>query len=43
MKKQFEQPKVDVEIFAVEDVITASSGVEPIFDNNEVITTVNID
>ena len=41
MKKQFEQPKVDVEIFAVEDVITASSA-EPVSQNNEVITAANI-
>ena len=39
MKKQFEQPKVDVEIFAVEDVITASSTVEYSRDINEVIET----
>jgi hypothetical protein len=42
MKKQFETPKMDVEIFSVEDVITASGGVEPIQDENEVITAVNI-
>ena len=41
MKKQFEQPKMDVEVFAVEDVITASGTVDS-HDENELIVTQNI-
>ena len=40
MKKLFEEPKMDVEIFSVEDVITAS-GIDAVtYDNNEVIIAV---
>jgi len=36
MKKLFEEPKMDVEVFSVEDVITASSGdISPASEEDE--------
>ena len=44
MKKLFEEPKIEVELFAVEDVITASGTLNPVNDQeeDETIKTVNI-
>ena len=43
MKKLFEEPKMDVEVFPVEDVITASSGdVSPAsLDEDELLVVKN--
>ena len=44
MKKIFEEPKMDVEIFPVEDVITASSGaVVPQNDEDELVIAYHLD
>jgi len=41
MKKLFEEPKIEVELFAVEDVITASSAEVVTYDADELIIAVN--
>lgn len=41
MKKLFEEPKMDVEIFSVEDVITASGIDAGPYDEDEVIIAPN--